>query len=57
MLHVVDDLLPTDLLGALRQLCLVHGELKQIHPGTPCSAGVLTMDAPCARSMLPSSDS
>ena len=33
MLHVVDDLLPTDLLGALRQLCLVHGELKQIHPG------------------------
>ena len=33
MLHVVDNLLPTDLLEALRQLCLVHGELKQTNPG------------------------
>ena len=33
MLHVVDNLLPADLLEALRQLCVVHGELKQTHPG------------------------
>lgn len=33
MLHVVDNLLPVDLLEALRQLCVVHGELKQTHPG------------------------
>jgi len=33
MLHVVDNLLPGDLLEALRQLCLIHGELKQAHPG------------------------
>ena len=33
MLHVVDNLLPVDRLEALRQLCVVHGELKQTHPG------------------------
>ena len=32
MLHVVDNLLPTDLPEALRQLCVVHGVLKQTHP-------------------------
>ena len=29
MLHVVDNLLPADLLEALRQLCVIHGQLKQ----------------------------
>ena len=33
MLHVVDNLLPANLLEVLRQLCVVHGELKQTHPG------------------------
>ncbi len=33
MFHVVDNLLHADLLEALRQLCVVHGELKQTHPG------------------------
>ena len=33
MLHVVDNLLPGDLLEALQQLCLIHGELKQAHTG------------------------
>ena len=32
MLHVPDNLLPVDLLEALQQLCLIHGELKQSHP-------------------------
>ena len=34
MLHVVDNLLPGDLLeDGFEQLCLIHGELKQAHPG------------------------
>lgn len=33
MLHVVDNLLPADLLEELRKLCVVHGELKQTNPG------------------------
>ena len=33
MLHVVDNLLLVDLLEALQQLCLIHGELYQAHPG------------------------
>ena len=33
MLHVVDTPLPVDLLEAFQQLCLIHGELKQAHPG------------------------
>ena len=30
---MVDNLLPADLLETLHQLCMVHGELKQTHPG------------------------
>ena len=56
MLHVVDNLLPVDLLEALRQLCVVHGELTRPIPVTPCSAGVLATAAR-ASSILPSSDS
>ena len=52
MLHVVDNLLPADLLEALRQLCVVHGELKQTHPGD-----ALLTTAVRARSMPSSSDS
>ena len=33
MLHVIDNAVPEDLLKPLRQLCLVHGQLKQNHPG------------------------
>ena len=33
MLHVVDNLLPSDRLDALKQLCEAHDALKQNHPG------------------------
>ena len=33
MLHVVDDFLPTALLGPLQDLCLAHAALKQEHFG------------------------
>ena len=33
MLHVVDDFLPNGLLGSLKDLCLAHAALKQIHIG------------------------
>ena len=57
MLHVVDNLLPVELLEALQQLCLIYGELKRSHPLVrPCSAGEQRMEAR-APSMPPSSDS
>ncbi len=33
MLHVVDNLLPPDVLQELRNLCDIHGRLKQQHSG------------------------
>ena len=33
MLHVVDDFLPNALLGSLKDLCLAHAALKQLHVG------------------------
>ena len=33
MLHVVDDFLPNALLGSLKDLCLAHEALKQMHIG------------------------
>ena len=33
MLHVIDNLLPTDVLQELRDLCDIHGRLKEQHSG------------------------
>ena len=57
MLHVVDNLLPANLLEVLRQLCVVHGELKQTHPGDALFSWRAVDGRVRARSMPPSSDS
>ena len=33
MLHVIDNLLPTSALQDLRDLCDIHGQLKEQHDG------------------------
>ena len=39
MLHIIDNLLPASALQDLRDLCDIHGRLKEEHDGDAHSAG------------------